>query len=138
MIKTEIINGPITPFQSDDNHRDDGAEVVFNGRVRDTENGKQIIALEYEHYEKMTEKEIQALAEEAAKKFPIRDLSCRHRIGKVPVGEASLHVSIWAEHRQEAIQGLDWFIRELKKRVPVWKWAVYPDGTKEASSHESC
>jgi len=138
MIKTEIINGPITPFPSDDNHRDDGAEVVFNGRVRDTENGKQIIALEYEHYEKMTEKEIQALAEEAAKKFPIRDLSCRHRIGKVPVGEASLHVSIWAEHRQEAIQGLDWFIRELKKRVPVWKWAVYPDGTKEASSHESC
>lgn len=138
MIKAEIIEGPITPFPSEDSHRNDGAEVVFNGRVRDTENGKPIVALYYEHYENMTEKELQSLAEETVQKFRIHDLFCRHRVGEIPVGETSLHVSIWSKHRQEAIQALDWFIQELKKRVTIWKWAVYQDGTRKASTHDSC
>ena len=136
MIKVEIISGRIEPFSSDDSHSGDGAEVVFNGRVRETERGKKIVALEYEQYEGMAEPELQSLAEEAAKKFPITDLQCRHRVGKVPVGEASLHVSIWSPHRKEALEALAWFIAQLKKRVPIWKWAIYEDGTREATSHE--
>ncbi len=136
MIKVEIISGRIEPFSSDDSHRGDGAEVVFNGRVRETERGKKIVALEYEQYEGMAEPELQSLAEETAKKFPISDLLCRHRVGEVPVGEASLHISIWSLHRKEALDAVAWFISELKKRVPIWKWAIYEDGTREATSHE--
>ena len=136
MIKVEIVSGKIYPFSSDDSHRGNGAEVVFNGRVRETERGKKIIALEYEQYEGMAEPELKSLAEEAAEKFPITDLLCRHRVGEVPVGEASLHISLWAPHRKEALDALAWFISQLKKLVPIWKWAVYEDGTREVTTHE--
>ena len=102
MIKTEIVQGKIDPFPSEDNHTGEGAEVVFNGRVRKTENGKPIVALEYEQYEGMAGEELKTLAEETVEKFPVHDLLCRHREGEVPVGESSLHISVWAPHRRSA------------------------------------
>ena len=133
MVIVEIINGPIVPFPSNDDRHQDGAELVFNGRVRDSEHGHIIVALEYEQYEGMAEAELTRLAEETCQKFPINDLFCKHRMGRVGIGETSLHVSVWAKHRKEAIEAIDWFIFELKKRVPIWKWAVHPDGTKVPS-----
>jgi len=133
MVIVEIVNGPIDFFPSEDNRQQDGAELVFNGRVRATEHGENITALEYEQYEGMAEAELTQLAEEAMKKFPIHDLFCRHRIGRVDVGETSLHVSIWSKHRREGLDAMDWFISELKKCVPIWKWAILADGTKVPS-----
>jgi len=136
MVKAEIVNGPIDFFPSEDNRQQDGAELVFNGRVRATEDDKNITALEYEYYEGMAEAELTQLAEEAMNKFPIHDLFCRHRIGRVDVGESSLHVSIWSKHRREGLAAMDWFISELKKRVPIWKWAILEDGTRIPSECE--
>ena len=130
MIKIEIVNGPINFSPNDDNRQQDGAELVFNGRVRATENGEAITVLEYEQYEGMAEAELTQLAEEAEKKFPIHDLFCKHRIGKVEVGETSLHVIIWSKHRREGLDAMDFFITELKKRVPIWKWAILEDGSR--------
>ena len=136
MVKAEIINGPIDFFPSVDNRQQDGAELVFNGRVRATEHGKNITALEYEQYEGMAEAELTQLAEQVMQKFPISDLFCKHRMGHVGIGEMSLHVSIWSKHRKEAIEAMDCFIFELKKRVPIWKWAILSDGTKVPSECE--
>ena len=57
MIKVEIIGDHIIPFDSNDNQKEKGAELIFNGRVRGTEHGKKIKMLEYEQYEDMAEKE---------------------------------------------------------------------------------
>ena len=130
MVKAEIVNGPIDFFPSEDNRQQDGAELVFNGRVRATEDDKNITALEYEYYEGMAEEELTQLAEKTMNKFPIHDLFCRHRIGRVDVGETSLHVSIWSKHRREGLDAMDWFISELKKCVPIWKWAILGDGSR--------
>lgn len=130
MIKIEIVKGPITPFPSDDSRTQDGAELVFNGRVRATEHGENITALEYEQYEGMAETELRNLAENTVKRFPLHDLLCKHRVGKVKVGETSLHVVIWSKHRQEGIDSMSWFIVELKKRIPIWKWAILEDGSR--------
>jgi molybdopterin synthase catalytic subunit len=130
MVKAEIVNGPIDFFPSEDNRQQDGAELVFNGRVRAMEHGENITALEYEQYVGMAEAELTQLAEEAIKLFPIHDLFCKHRIGKVEVGETSLHVSIWSKHRREGLDAMSWFIIELKKRVPIWKWAILEDGSR--------
>ena len=130
MVKAEIVNGPIDFFPSEDNRQQDGAELVFNGRVRAMEHGENITALEYEQYEGMADAELIQLAEEAMNKFPIHDLFCKHRIGKVEVGETSLHVSIWSKHRREGLDAMDFFITELKKRVPIWKWAILGDGSR--------
>ena len=130
MIKIEIINGPIEYFPNDNSRQQDGAELIFNGRVRATEHGDSIVALEYEQYEGMVEAELKKLAEDTCKKFPIHDLFCKHRVGRVDVGETSLHVAIWSKHRQEGIDAISWFIVELKKRVPIWKWAILEDGSR--------
>ena len=138
MIIVEIVSRPIEFFPSDDNRQQDGAELIFNGRVRATEHGKNITALEYEQYEGMAETELTQLAEETVGKFPIQDLFCKHRIGKINVSETSLHVVIWSKHRKEGLEAMTWFITELKKRVPIWKWAIMEDGRKIPSecSHE--
>ena len=130
MIKVEILDSYIIPFDSNDNQKEKGAELVFNGRVRGREHGKKIRMLEYEQYEDMAEKELRMIAQETQNKFSIKDLLCRHRIGEVKVGETSLHVSIWSKHRKEGLDAMSFFIIELKKRVPIWKWAILENGEK--------
>ena len=136
MIKVEIIRDPVKLFAINDDRKEDGAELVFNGRVRNMERGKEIIALEYEQYEGMAELELKEIAQRTCKKFPIKDLFCRHRIGIINVGEISLHVVIWSKHRREGLEAMNWFISELKKHVPIWKWAIMIDNTRVTSECE--
>ena len=130
MIRIEIVKSQIQPFPSNDFYKEKGSELIFNGRVRETEHGKKITNLEYEQYEGMAEIELQNIALQTQNKYKIIDLFCRHRIGMVKVGEASLHVSIWSKHRKEGLDAMSFFIIELKKRVPIWKWAILDDGTR--------
>ena len=133
MINIQITTKRINYFQFDENRTRDGSELFFNGRVRSKEEGKVIKALEYEQYEGMAETELKLLAEESILKFPISDISCIHRIGKIPVGETSLHAAIWSKHRKEGLEAISYFISELKRRVPIWKWAILEDGRKVPS-----
>ena len=133
MVKIEIVKGPIDFFSFDNDRQEDGAELIFNGHVREMERGEKITYLEYEQYDGMAEAELKQLAGETAQRFPINDLFCKHRIGKVNVGETSLHVMIWSKHRQEGIDAMSWFIAELKKRIPIWKWAILEDGSRVPS-----
>ncbi len=130
MVETRIIAEPLPPHASDDSRRDRGAELVFVGRVRAEEHGREIDALDYEHYPGMAELELQKLAEETSERFPIGELSCWHRVGRVPVGEGSMRVVIWSAHRKEGLEAMGWFISELKERVPIWKWAITTDGQR--------
>ena len=130
MVTIEIVNGSLIPFPSDDIRKEDGAELIFNGRVRSTEHGRKITNLEYEQYEGMAENELKQIAEESVRRFLIHDLFCKHRIGKVKVGETSLHIVIWSKHRKEGLEAMTYFIAELKKRVHIWKWAILQDGRK--------
>jgi len=130
MVKTEIIMEALEPFPIPSTRKNAGVELVFNGRVRLNETEHEIVALEYEYYEGMADKELQAVSEEVADKFPIQDIFCRHRVGQVAVGEISIHATIWSRHRNEALCAMTWFISELKKRVPIWKWAILKDGSK--------
>ncbi|MFQ6675584.1 MAG: molybdenum cofactor biosynthesis protein MoaE [Fidelibacterota bacterium] len=135
MVRTELVEGRIEEKVEDTGPPDRGAELVFRGRVRGKESRRIISALHYEHYPGMAERQLQALAEQAAKRFAILDLICRHRIGRVPVGEISLEVCIRSRHRKEGLEAMDFFIAELKKSVPIWKWAVLPDGRKVPGGH---
>jgi len=72
MVTVEIVNGPISFFSNDDSREQNGAELIFNGRVRATEHGKNITALEYEQYEGMAEVELTQLAKATCEKFPSR------------------------------------------------------------------
>ena len=121
MVITRIVNNIISSRPSGRIIPNNGAELQFYGRVREIENGKPIIALDYEYYKGMAEKELQTLGEKTMCEFSISKLDCIHRVGKIPVGEASLRVIIWSKHRLEALEAMAWFISQLKTDVPIWK-----------------
>ena len=98
-----------------------GAIVDFWGVVRRTEGETAIAAINYEAHTPMAEHQMKALADAAAEQFVLDEVRIVHRLGAVPVGEASLFVRVGSRRRVAAFAGCEWIIDELKKRVPVWK-----------------
>jgi len=119
-----LTDKPIAPLENDDSKIDLGAELIFHGRVRNSEEGQSIKGIFYEHYPEMAENELKKLAEQTLGKFQIAELQCIHRVGFVPNGEMSLRVVIWSKHRVEGLEAMAWFISELKKHVPIWKKVI--------------
>jgi molybdopterin synthase catalytic subunit len=101
-----------------------GAVVEFAGVVRGQENGEEIGALDYEAYEAMARAEMERILRELAAEFACESVAVRHRVGRVPVGEASIVVWVEAKHRAEAFGMLAEFMNRLKRDVPIWKKAV--------------
>ena len=98
-----------------------GAVVEFAGIVRRDEDGASISALHYEAYEAMAKTEMERIVGELAARFSCQAVEVVHRIGRVPVGEASITVRIEAKHRAEAFSLLTEFMNRLKQDVPIWK-----------------
>ncbi len=130
MVTTRLNAGPLPPHDRRPPGDVTGAEVIFHGRVRGEEQGREIVALDYEAYAEMAEKELQAIGEEVVEEFSIQDLCCDHRVGEVPVGEVSLRVVVWSRHRGAALEAVAWFVKQLKERVPIWKWGITADGER--------
>lgn len=103
-----------------------GAVLVFVGRVRGQESGHEIAALEYECFQPMAERQFHLLFDQIAERWPIESIRLVHRIGRVPVNEASLWVELVAPHRGEAFAACQWLIDEMKRIVPIWKKSVPP------------
>jgi molybdopterin synthase catalytic subunit/molybdopterin converting factor small subunit len=100
---------------------DRGAVICFVGCVRRDETPDGVVeAIRYEAHERMAERAIAAIQEEAARRFGAR-LVIRHRLGLVPAGDASVVVAAAARHRAAAFEACRWAVEELKRTVPVWK-----------------
>lgn len=102
----------------------DGASVEFLGIVRAQEGDLLIEALEYEAYGPMAEALIGGLMEEAKRLWPLHRVQIRHRVGRVPVGEAAVFVGVQAPHRDQAFAACRFLIDRVKREVPIWKRAV--------------
>ena len=108
-----------------------GARSVFEGTVRDTNDGHDVKKLEYECYESLAIKEGNKILGEAIEKFGLIDAFCIHRIGTLEVGETAVIVVATSGHRNEAFKGCRYIIDEVKSRVPIWKKEYYQDGETE-------
>ena len=113
----------VLPAPNDDPQA--GAVVVFWGEVRATENGRPITGIEYEAHPAMAEHQMQRVAESAAKKFEVREIFIRHRIGFVPAAQPSVVVRVASGHRGAAFSASQWIMDELKRVVPIWKHPVF-------------
>ena len=117
-----------------DNDPQAGAVVVFWGAVRATEEGREITGIQYEAHLAMAEHQMQLVAENAAKKFDVREIFVRHRIGFVPAAEPSVVVRVASGHRGAAFAASQWIMDELKRMVPIWKHPVFKDKTTAGGS----
>ena|SRR3989338_7882671 len=94
-----------------------GAIVPFIGTVR--EEGA-LTGLFYDCHDRMAEKVLREIVRAAEVKFDAR-VAVVHRVGWVPIGEASVVIAAAAPHRQEAFEACRFVIEAIKERVPIWK-----------------
>ena len=105
-----------------------GAIATFIGTTRNNNQGRKVIALDYEAYPEMAEKELARLGEEAKRKWQICRIAIVHRIGSVQINEPSVIIAVSAAHREAAFAACRFAIEEIKKTVPIWKKEVYEGG----------
>ena len=116
-----------------------GAVSSFVGTTRNSFMGKTVVRLEYEAYEALALKEMRALRRRVFAQWSgVYRVLVWHRLGEVPVGEASVVIAVASEHRAEGLAAVAWAIDELKRRVPVWKKEVYADGSAWKGNCEFC
>lgn len=95
-----------------------GGTVFFIGSVR--EEG-DLQGLQYDVYPEMAKSEMQKLVEEARRQWPIESVAVVHRVGWVPLGEASVVIAVSSAHRKEAYAASRFLIDRIKEVVPIWK-----------------
>jgi molybdopterin synthase catalytic subunit len=114
-----------------------GGIDLFLGTTRNHSKGKKVIRLEYEAYSPMALKLMREIESEIRNRWNIHKISIVHRIGIVPVMEASIAIAVSASHRKEAFEACRYAIDELKKRVPIWKKEIFEDGEVWVENVES-
>ena len=97
-----------------------GAVAAFLGCVRDRETGASISAIAYEAYDEMARLQLEEIAGEARRRFGA-EVCIRHRVGRVPIGEASLIAACAAPHRAEAFDALRFVVERIKAEAAIWK-----------------
>jgi molybdopterin synthase catalytic subunit len=112
-----------------------GGECVFVGRTRPQNNKHhgELLALRYDCYEELAEKELHALAQEAIDRFGVRHIRVTHSIGRVAINQASVVIAVASDHRDDAFTACRFMIDLLKQRVPIWKQELWADGTTWSS-----
>jgi molybdopterin synthase catalytic subunit len=121
-----FVSGPISVPVKMPASREVGAIVEFHGIVRESEGEGKIAGLSYEAYEPMARREFDRIIAELSARHPIQAVLVIHRLGDVPVGEASLLVRVEAKHRGQALAFCGTLIDRMKEDVPIWKSPMRP------------
>lgn len=115
-----------------------GALVVFEGWVRNHNEGKRVSALEYEVFESLAVKEAGKVIEEAKEKFDILDVFAIHRVGHMAVGDIAVWIGVNSKHREAGFHACRYVIDEIKLRLPIWKKEHYEDGNATWVNCQGC
>jgi len=121
----------------------DGAVVLFLGQTRATPGspapgqeaeaarhaGRAVQALDYEAFEPMALAVLEQVADEIEARFGVTRVAILHRIGEVPLGEASVVIAVASGHRGDGFDACRYAIEELKARAPIWKSERFTDGS---------
>ena len=107
---------------------DAGAIATFIGTTRDHARGRTVTHLEYDAYPEMAELEMERIAQKLKLVYDIHEVAIAHRIGPVPIGEASVIIAVSSAHRGAAMDACRDAIDTLKQTVPVWKKEIFEGG----------
>lgn len=106
--------------------RETGACIEFLGLVREQEGAERLAGLQYEAYEPMAGEQMQRIFQELATVHDCLSAQFIHRLGWVPVGEASIFIRVLASHRGPALALCGEAIDRMKADVPIWKRVARP------------
>jgi molybdopterin synthase catalytic subunit len=130
LYRFDLVHGPIDvrALECECRTDADGAVVTFAGTTRNHNQGAAVLSLRYEAYPEMVQKVLCAIFEEAIKRFPITRARIAHRLGEVPIGEASVVVVVTSPHRGPAFDACRYLMDRLKNEAPIWKQELLAEG----------
>ncbi len=108
-----------------------GAVVLFLGTTRQFTEGRETASLDYECYPEMAHAKLAALERESKQRWELERVCMIHRVGHLPLGEASIAIAVSSAHRQAAFAAGKWLIDTIKEAVPIWKKENWTDGTSQ-------
>jgi len=121
------------PIASDEavahvSHARAGAVTSFLGIVREQNEGRAVVKLEYQAYLPMARAELARIAGEIEGEIAGVKLAALHRVGALAVGDIAVVCAASAPHRDEAFRACRLLIDRIKERVPIWKREYGPEG----------
>ena len=108
-----------------------GAVATFAGTVRDHAPGRdRVTTLEYEAYDEEAVPRLQAIADEAQRRFDgVGRVAIVHRVGALAVTDVAVVVVVSAAHRDAAFDAARFCIDTTKASVPIWKKETWAGGS---------
>lgn len=103
-----------------------GAVATFVGVVRPA--APALVALTLEHWPGRTERALEEVAREAARRWKLGAIGVVHRHGRMAVGEVIVFVGAAGAHRAAALDAVAFVIDRLKTRAPFWKREEHAGG----------
>ena len=107
-----------------------GAVVSFVGRMRDINEGDEVVGLHLEHYPGMTQKVLSELVAEAATRWTLEAVTLIHRVGDFAPCDEIVLVQVASRHRGEAFAACEFIMDYLKTQAPFWKCEETPQGAR--------
>lgn len=105
---------------------DAGAVASFVGLVR----GGEVSAMTLEHYPGMTERQLNAIAREAATRWTLQGVIVVHRHGRLVPGDRIVLVAVASAHRGAAFEACAFLMDWLKTQAPFWKREETAEGSR--------
>lgn len=107
-----------------------GAIVTFEGRVRNRDHARDVVALTYEAHPGAGQV-LAGIVARAAQRDRVVGAAAAHRTGDLTIGDLAFAAVVAAPHRQQGFETLAWLVDEVKAELPVWKRQTFADGTHE-------
>jgi molybdopterin synthase catalytic subunit len=106
-----------------------GAVVLFCGVVRNHDDGRPIISLDYQSHPD-AEFLLRQCCEEIAATSGLR-VAAAHRVGSLQIGDIALYAAVAASHRKEAFDTCQELVERIKATIPIWKRQYFVGGVTE-------
>lgn len=105
-----------------------GAVVSFVGLVRGESAGVDVERMEIQVYDEMARRQLEAIRAEAMERFGVEEVVVIHRVGSMKVSDDIMMIAVGAAHRAEAFDACRYVLENIKRRVPIWKKEITPEG----------
>jgi molybdopterin synthase catalytic subunit len=119
-------------------HPSCGGYATFEGAVRNHNEGRTVLRLEYEAFVSLALREGERILAAARSQFGLEHAACAHRVGTLEIGDLAVWVGVGAAHRGEAFDACRYIIDHIKHSVPIWKKEYYTDGDSGWVNCEQC
>lgn len=127
-IEWETPNSIVKKLKLSERSRICGAIALFVGFVREINDGRKVIYLEYERHEELYRKKLRELREKILSYPGVEDIAIFHKTGRVPAGEDIVYVAVMGISRKDVWRALEDAVEGIKKELPIWKKEVFEGG----------